>query len=221
MKSQLRFISLLAGAALALSTHLAHADIVITQTPGNVPGVDTVIFNACSGTETGPALTVQGCLSSSQSTIVDFTSDENLVAGGAGVQADVDTFDSMRINVNPLLTSSFTTLIFNLDVADDPETNGPDEGQVVISVQPIGEPLFVSTPFDIASNGQNFFRIQAINGEAIQFVDFLSTIQLDEIQSIRIGGIPGVPSVPEPGTIMLLGLGVIALGVGARRKMRV
>ena len=65
-------------------------------------GTDNVIFNACSGANLGPALTVQGCLNTSHTTLVDFTSTENLVANGgqARVEAQDGAFDNVVITLD-------------------------------------------------------------------------------------------------------------------------
>src|SRR5215213_5421999 len=109
-----------ATAALAFCANVVYADIIITATPGSSTGTDNVIFaSPCVGVNNGPALTVQGCLNSSHSTLVNFTSNENLVADGgqARIEAEVGTFNNLMINLHPLATSSFTALIFNINTA--------------------------------------------------------------------------------------------------------
>jgi hypothetical protein len=213
----------LAAAAFAFGANAAYANIIITPTPGSNVGTDNVLFiSPCVGINNGPALTVQGCLNTSHSTLVNFTSDENLVANGgaARIEAEVGTFNNLMINLNPLATSSFTALIFNINTAAD------DAGTITINVQPIGELLFSQT-FTIA-NGQNFFRVDAIDDEHIQFVSFLSTgigidsVAFDDVRQVRIGGLGGpnaVAAVPEPGTLWLVALALAALGSGARRRV--
>jgi len=211
----------IASVALACAASVAHADIIFTQSPGSNTGTDNVLFN-CSGLATGPALTVQGCLNGS-SAIINFTSDENLFAntGQARVFAQDGTFDSLMINLDPLATSSFTSLIFNIN------TEQGDSGTITIDVKPIGE-LLVSQSFSIA-NGQNFFRVDAVNGEAIQYVSFLSSglgiesVQFDDVRQVRIGGVGSggnttTATVPEPATLALLAIPIAFLGMRKRRR---
>ena len=213
-----------AAAVFAFCGNAAYADIIITATPGSNAGTDNVIFaSPCVSTISGPALTVQGCLNSSHSTLVNFTSNENLVANGgaARIEAEVGTFNNLMINLNPLATSSFTALIFNINAA------AGDSGTVTINVQPIGELLF-SQAFAIA-NGQNFFRVDAINDEHIQFVSFVSTgigidsVAFDDVRQVRIGGLDGInviQAVPEPASLWLVVLALAAFGSVGRRRAR-
>lgn len=208
--------TLAVAAALAIVATGASADIIFTPSPGSNTGTDNVVFNSCSGIITGPALMVQGCLNSSTSTIVDFTGTENLVVNGgqARIEAQDGSFNSLTTNLDPLATSAFTSLIFNINTALG------DSGTITINVQPIAEAL-VSQSFAVA-NGQNFFRIDAINGELIQFVNFLSTgigmesVSFDDVRQVRIGGV--ATPLPEPGVLGLLGMVLGVVGLTARRR---
>lgn len=220
MKRKLR--SAAVAVALAVGTTAAWADIIFTQSPGSNTGTDNVVFNPCSGIATGPALTVQGCLQSDNSVIVDFTGVENLVVNGgqARIEAQDGSFNNLSIYLDPLATSAFTSVIFNIN------TEQGDSGQITINVQPIGEPL-VSQQFTIGSTGQNFFRIDAINNELIQSVNFLSTgigmqsVAFDDVRQVRIGGVDdggGGQGLPEPGSLLLLASVLGVVGVTARKR---
>lgn len=205
------------AAALLLGATTAYADIIFTPNPGSNTGTDNVVFNACSGIELGPALIVQGCLNTDNSIIVDFQGIENLVVNGgqARIESQDGAFDNLTTYIDPLATSAFTSLIFNIN------TTLGDTGTITINVQPIGEAL-VSQSFAIAQ-GQNFFRIDAINGELIQSVNFLSTglgiqsVSFDDVRQVRIGG---VSALPEPGVLGLVGMVLGAIGLTTRRRER-
>jgi len=203
------------AAGLLLGATTTYADIIFTPNPGSNTGTDNVVFNPCSGIATGPALIVQGCLNTNNAIIVDFQGIENLVVNGgqARIEAQDGSFDNLTTYLDPLATSAFTALIFNIN------TTLGDSGTITINVQPIGEAL-VSQSFSIAQ-GQNFFRIDAINGELIQTVNFLSTglgiesVSFDDVRQVRIGGI-----LPEPGVLGLVGMVLGAIGLTARRRRR-
>ena len=93
----------------------AHADVILT--PGNSPGgTDNTIINVCTGNALGPALTVQGCLNTSHTTLIDVTSNEDLIANGgqARLEAADGTFGEILLAFDdPNL--GFTKLVFNLN----------------------------------------------------------------------------------------------------------
>jgi hypothetical protein len=68
------------------------AGVIIDQGPGNFPGDQNVLFNACNAGDAvlGPANTVTGCLNQDKSILVDFTSTSMLEVVGGG-QARVDS----------------------------------------------------------------------------------------------------------------------------------
>lgn len=206
-----------AAVAAAFAAGGANAAVTITQAPGSNIGTDNVVFNPCSGIITGPALMVQGCLNNNNSVLVDFTGTENLVVNGgqARIEAEVGTFDNLTINLDPLATSAFTTLIFNINA----EQGNP--GQITILADVISA-ADVSQIFNIAQ-GQNFFHVDATGGDLIRSVNFQSTglgvlsVAFDDVRQVRIGG-PGIVTLPEPGALVLLGTVLGAIGMTARRK---
>src|SRR5262245_56687638 len=121
MKRRLGFAGAAAFAAMLLGSPLASAGIIVT--PGNIAGyTDNVLENACGPHITGPALTIQGCLNTSHTTLVNFTSDENITYPGGG-QAEIvavdGAFSFLKIAFDdPDFT--FAKLILNIDTVADP-----------------------------------------------------------------------------------------------------
>jgi hypothetical protein len=200
-------------AALGMTYGSAYATVIITQGPGSTQNTDNVVFNACSGNIAGPALMVQGCLNSDHSTLVDFTGTENLVVNGgqARIEAQTGTFDALQINFDPLATSAFATLIFNIDAANT--------GTITI----FGDAITgadATQSFAVGQAGQNFFRVDASNGQLLRSVSFtgltVNSVQFSDVQQVRIGG-PGV-SLPEPGALLLLATVLGGIGLTTRRK---
>lgn len=222
MRTTLRKLAMVSAATVVLGfTTAAQADVIIE--PGNDPGdTQNVLFGAgqsCDGA-TGPANTVQGCLNQDREQLVNLTSGETLQVevqgqGQANLVSPGGSFDDLLIELAG--DETFDYLIFNIDVL-----NGEGDGTATFTAFLAGEPDFTQT-FDLDANGQNFFTVQAINDELLTGFLIESSVQLANVNQIRIGpadddGGGGIP-VPEPGAIGLLGLGLLGLGYTRRRKM--
>lgn len=87
-KLQALLIAGVAGAALMAAS--AGATPIIQEGPGNFAGDSNVVFNPCAAGDAvfGPALTVTGCLNDDKDTLVDFTSNENLIANGGQARVE-------------------------------------------------------------------------------------------------------------------------------------
>ena len=204
-----------AGAAFVAGT--ANADVIFSA--GNIPGdTENVLFDAdCDGNITGPAATIQGCLNQTRSQLVDLTTTGDSLdtqgVGQAQLIAEDGSFDDLLIEFAS--GETFNHLIFNIDVL-----NGEGDGTATFTASLVGEPDFTET-FDLDANGQNFFTVQAINGEFMTSFLIESSVQLENVNQIRIGaadgGGGGIP-VPEPTAIGLFGLGLVAVALGRRRK---
>lgn len=206
-----------AGAALATTgAATVSADIVITPGPGNFFGDENVLYNLPTLLDGGPV--VQGATNQSH-TIVDFSgAGESLVTpslGQARIEGADGTFTTLTIALHSAQTT-FKTLIFNLDVC-----NRQGDGEVTINVAVDGDGIKSQT-FSLDENGQNFFRIAAVDGQEIASVSFASTVQLCDIAQVRIGGIDDAapPPTPVPLPASAISGGALLVAAAIIRRLR-
>ena len=199
------------GAAALFCGLVGHAQADLILTAGNNPGdTDNVVFNPCDNEVLGPALTVSGCLNTGHATVVNITGTENLVANGgqASVQAAVGTFDAFTINfADPSL--GFTRLIFNPDADVDGFANFQ-------AVDQFGNVFnFNNVPLD--GQGQNFFTLSSANGQVAVSFSLISTVtsQIENLDQVRLAA---ANIVPEPGSLALLGIGLLVVAGLTRRR---
>lgn len=188
---------------LAIATTLlaapGHAAVLVETGVNGGFDDDNVISAGCVGGADGPATTITGCLNSSHTTLVDFTSDEDIVfaAGGQAkiVADDDDGFSELGIALQGGL--GFETLIIDIDVVED--------GSVTFDFGGAGP----DQTFAVSGNGNNFF---SISGEVFQSITFTTTAAMDEVRQIRLGIADGPEppaEVPWPASALLLGIGLV------------
>jgi len=214
-------LKLALGATALFCGLVGHAQATLSLVEGisgGNTGTDNVVFNPCDNVNLGPALTVQGCLNTNHAMNVNFTGTENLVADGgqSRIEAQVGTFDAVTINfADP--SFGFTKLIFDLRA----DVDGTADFR---AVDQFGN---VSNFLDIAldGNGQNFFTLLATNGEIAVSFSLLSTDptqNIEDLRQVRLGAVQIPQAVPEPGSLAILGVGLLGIaGLVRRRKSKV
>ncbi|WP_111397682.1 PEP-CTERM sorting domain-containing protein [Humitalea rosea] len=186
----------------------AHAALIVQAGSFPQPGDSSVIFDVCSGANQANGLTVQGCLDTSPSTLVNFISDEELLVntGQVGVEATGSAFSYFTLQLADL-TKTFFLLILNIHTDQD--------GFVTFFSTPGG----ISAPFALNVGSDNFFTI---TGEDFQSLSFMAAdTQLgdqdlvDGVRQVRIG-----VTVPEPASLAIFGAALLGLAAARRFARR-
>jgi len=192
----------------------ARADIIFYFTPGAVQPSENLLFNVSGLQLTGT--TVQG-ITNQTSQIIDISGGETLNAGGgqANITAADGAFSWLNINPNEAGTL-FGEFEANLVIAKD---SGPTPtGSVTVWVTNNFGATETSS-YNVGA-GQNYFSLLAVDPQLIQSILITSTVPLESIEQIRLGDVqspPDVAAVPEPGSLLLFGTGLLALGRRLRR----
>ena len=208
-------IALAVFGIVSVAAGTAKADIVVVNGVNN-QGTDNVLLNPATNVTTvtgtvGPNNLVVNFTSSSGSQLLNANpSGQATVSGGLGNAGFTQLSFGLANN------DTFTRAVFNI--------NAVISGSVLIHVEGVNiDGGFFEDDFTVDANGQNFFTVTAINGQAMTSIS-LSAINgalFEDVRQVRLGGFEGEETpVPEPASMVLLGSGLLGAAAGLRKRLR-
>lgn len=205
-------IALAVFGVVSVAAGTAQADIVVDFGVNN-QGTDNVLLNPATN-----VLTVTGTVGP-DNLVVNFTSSSGSMllnanpSGQATVSGGTGNIALTQLTFGLANNDTFTRAVFNINAATD--------GSVLIHVEGVNiDGGFFEDDFVVDANGQNFFTVTAINGQAMTSISLtaINGAIFEDVRQVRLGGFE--QPIPEPASMLLLGTGLLGAAAGFRKRRK-
>lgn len=189
-----------------MTSHFAKAAIIINFDQSASGSLGTVDL---PGGATG--LLIQG--TADGGALLNFTGSESLISPSNG-QARIEGVDGafQTLDIRFALGYLFDRIVFNLNASAD--------GSVTVQAINQANVIAATQVLALTGAGENFINVDANAGDLIRAVIITTTVGLEDIRQVRVGGIDtgtGSNAVPEPSTFAMVGAGLLGLGMLSKR----
>ena len=203
-----------AGLLLAVATP-SRADIVVTDGNGAGNFTSNVLFK----TKQDSTHSATGFSNDNpQPEIMTFTSADffKTSAQGQATLSQVDSqteFNELTITSSGVASAGFTRLILNINAAADGTVTFDANDPFLVNNQ-----LVNTVTLNVSGSGQNRFLFTAINGEVLTTLSLTSSVQLQDVEQVRVDFAGRVGAVPELSTWGMFLVGFAGVGFLAYRR---